>query len=188
MMRTLFLLLVLGSTAYAQDCDSTLSVGAANIDLTVLAAQKEKWDAASYYSDVAFYAFLEAAYSYCEGDKAEFAHQQLVELRNVDGRVNCAYHSTQANVASIRSKLAFEKIGDPYQALRHAEESAFYIKEALKWCTFSSEKIDAITGAKETIIISIERIKDYIKEFKIEEYKIEETSVKFDIEFKLDGH
>ena len=183
-MRIVFLLLVLSSAAYAQDCESTLSVGAANIDLAVFAAQQEKWDAASYHSDVAFHAFIGAAYSYCESEMAELAHQRLVELRDVDGRVSCAYHSTQANVASIRSKLAFEKLEDPHQALRHAEESAFYIEEALKWCVFSQEKIDAISGAKQATIETIKQIEDSIEEFEVESSKIE-----FNIEFKLnDGH
>ena len=180
-MRILFLLLVLVSTAYAQDCDSTLTAGAANMELTVMSAQKEKWDAAAYYSEEAFAELLDAAYSYCEGEKQEYARQQLVELRDIDMRVNCAYHSTQANVASVRSKLAFEKIGDPGQALRHAEESAFYIEESLKWCVFSSEKIEAILGAKQATIESIKQIENYIEEFGAEE-------IKFNIEFKLNGH
>ena len=186
-MRILLLLLVLVSTASAQDCDLSLSAGASNMDLSAQAAQQEKWGAASYYSDDAFAALLVAAYSYCEGEKVEWARQQLVELRNIDGRVNCAYHSTQANVASIRSKLAFEKIGDPQQALRHAEDSAFYIEEALKWCAFSSEKIDAILGAKEATIESIKQIENYIEEFGVEESS--ELGVEFNMRFKLNnGH
>ncbi len=181
-MRIVLLLLVLGSAANAQDCDLSLIAGSANMDLSVAAAQEEKWSAAAYYSEEAFAALLIAAYSYCEGEKINLAHQLLEELRDIDGRVNCAYHSTQANVASIRSKLAFEKLEDPHQALRHAKESAFYIKEALKWCVFSQEKIDAISGAKRATIETIKQIEDYIEEFG------EESITEFSMKFKLNGH
>ena len=129
-------------------------------------------------------ALLDAAYSHCEGEKQEYAHQQLAELRKIDVQVNCAYHSTFANVASIRSKLAFERLDDPHQALRHAEDSAFYIDEALKWCKYAPEKTKAIQGAKESMIIVIKQIKNYI-----EEYEIEDSSVEFNMKFKLEhGH
>jgi len=184
-MRILFILLAFSSVASAQDCDSALAAGAANMELTVSAAQKEKWDASAYYSNDAFVALLDAAFTYCEGEKQEFAHQQLVELRKIDVQVNCAYHSTFANVASIRSKLAFERLDDPHQALRHAEDSAFYIDEALKWCKYAPEKMEAIQGAKESMIIVIKQIKNYIEEFGVEE----SSGVEFNMKFKLEhGH
>lgn len=95
--------------------------------------QDKKFDAAWQGTDVAFQHLIFAMNCNDEELSANI-ESKLETLYELDDRIACAYHLTEATGAYTRSELALTHFDDVDKSIAHLSTSVFSYKEAMRFC------------------------------------------------------